>query len=100
MIGEMFLAWNLLVQVHVQRCQEGVCGPHPNIPERARVVRTLESETACLELQIQLQERFRTYQPTPPPPSTSRHHLAATTTFACLPEQETKPQPPRKGKAL
>jgi hypothetical protein len=100
MLGELFLAWNLLVQVHVQHCQEGHCTPHPNIPERSQVVRTLDSETACLELQILLQERFRQQRAVTPPASAARHHLTATTTFACVSEHETKPQPPRKGKAL
>jgi hypothetical protein len=86
MLTNLFLAWALVVQVQLQLCQEGVCTPHPKVQERSHVVRTLDTESDCLVLQMDLQRAYRT-MPAPVAQSDARasRRLERKTTFVCQP---------------
>jgi hypothetical protein len=83
MLTSVFLAWTLVVQVQLHLCQDGDCGPHPKLPGKSQVVRTMATESACLLLQMDLQRAYqRTQHPVAKPPQ-PRRHVEAKTTFVC-----------------
>jgi hypothetical protein len=81
----VFLAWTLVVQVQLHLCQDGVCQPHPKLQEKSQVVRTFDSESACLLTQMDLQRAYqKTHQPVAKP-KPSRRQVEAKATFVCQP---------------
>lgn len=83
MLTSLFFAWTLLVQVQLQLCQDGVCTPHPQLQDKTQILRTLEHESDCLVLQMDMQREYHKVQPSAPP--VSRRRVEAKTTFVCQP---------------
>jgi hypothetical protein len=85
MLPSLFLAWTLVVQVQLQFCQDGVCTPHPQLPPRSHVVRTLDTESDCLVLQMDLQREYRNIPQPVVQPGAPRRRIERKTTFICQP---------------
>jgi hypothetical protein len=86
MLANLLLAWALVVQVQLQFCQEGVCTPHPQLQARSHVVRTLDTESDCLVLQMDLQREYHNIQQrVVPSGAMTRRRLERKTTFICQP---------------
>jgi hypothetical protein len=86
MLTHAFLAWALVVQVQLQVCQEGVCTPHPQLQARSHVVRTLNTESDCLVLQMDLQREYNNIQQRVVPSGAGGSwRLERKTTFVCQP---------------
>jgi hypothetical protein len=85
MLTHVFLAWTLLVQVQLHLCQEGVCAPHPRVPQRSQAVRTLATESECLAAQMDLQRAYQRLQSRVVPPLPDRRQVALQRTFVCHP---------------
>jgi hypothetical protein len=88
MLSNLVLAWTLVVQVQVQLCQNGVCRPHPTLPDKTQIVRTVATESECLLLQMDLQraieQRGSEQRSQPQPPEQpGRRYAHARTHFTC-----------------
>jgi hypothetical protein len=87
MLTTAFLAWTLLVQVQLHICQDGVCKPHPQLHEKSHAVRTLDTESDCLLLQMDLQREYGTLPQPVVQAGASRPRIERKTTFVCQPSQ-------------
>jgi hypothetical protein len=86
MLTNLFLAWALVVQVQIQVCQDGGCTPHPQLPPRSHVVRTLDTESDCLVLQMDLEREYRNIpQSVGLSGAKTTRRLERKTTFLCQP---------------
>jgi len=85
MLLELLLPWTLLVQVQISVCDKTGCKPHPYVKETRREMATVPSETACLRLQIQTQQRLNELRNRRPLVSKEQRHLESRTTLTCVP---------------
>ena len=89
MFPTLFLAWTLLVQVHLDLCDKAGCQPHPTLKETQRAVATVPTETACLTLQIQTQGHLNAIRNRRPRAKEGQRHIESRATLKCVPAKES-----------